>query len=257
MANWIHKAGLVKWNTRIYEWGFLFIAIGLVGGAILVSQDVENDSTPQFGGSVPSPEPTKESLPAEKGDPLDVISQKDAAPVVLPGDAVIGVELLNGVSSDGSASKQEWFFADYGFGPYPAVPEEYPLSESIPWTWSQEYIAELKERMGPSLTAFMKENELKARVGIKLWNAGRRFDDITTHDNTELFYPNEFNVLYVQWDETTLPNGDVGRRMSDTIGTVISDISMEVQEGRKPPPNWLEIRSFDDGIAPYEFLGLK
>ena len=187
----------------------------------------------------------------------------------LPGDDTAPIDLSDAFLPDDSVLKEEQFSEEipvspYGFGPYPEVPAGYPLPLSIPWQWNEETIAALEKTMetslrekGVSFTEFLKTNELMARVGIKLWNEGRHFDGITTSDQTGRFYPNEPDVLYVKWRETTLANGEVRRYMSQTIGAAISSVSIAAQDGRETPPDWLEIRSLDDGIAPYEFLGLN
>lgn len=150
----------------------------------------------------------------------------------------------------------------FGFGPYPEVPADYPLT--IPWQLTEEFIANLEvalaeslRRRGVTFTEHRKNGELMARVGIKLWNEGRYITGMTSSDQTGLFYPNEPDVLYVEWDETILPNGEVRRYMSHGIGSAFSELSFAAQQGREPIPNWLEIRSLEEGIDPYEFLELE
>ena len=154
----------------------------------------------------------------------------------------------------------------YGFGPYPEIPAGYPLAGSVPWLWTEEDFARIENdpgyqdmRMlrGISFRDEMIIYELMSRVGIKLWNEGHRFDGITTLDQTGRFYPNEPDVLYVEWQETELPNGEMRRYMSGTIGSAVSGLSIAAQEGREPLPDWIEIRSMDEGIDPYQFLGLS
>lgn len=147
----------------------------------------------------------------------------------------------------------------FGFGPYPEVPADYPLS--IPWHWSEEFIANLEKTIekslqvrGVSFTEHLKTNELMARVGIKLWNEGQYFDGMTSSDQTGLIYPNDPDVLYVEWSEAKLPNGEVKRYMSQTIGSALSGLSIAEQEGREPLPDRIEIRSLEEGIDPYDFL---
>lgn len=207
----------------------------------------------------------------QAGAPLEnqYAQPRDDDPAALPSDDAAPIDLSDAFLPDDSVSKEEQFSEEipvspYGFGPYPEVPAGYPLPLSIPWEWSEETIASLEKTMenplqekGVSFTEFLKTNELMARVGIKLWNEGRHFDGITTSDQTGRFYPNEPDVLYVKWREATLSNGEVRRYMSRTIGSAISSVSIAAQEGRETPPDWLEIRSLDDGIAPYEFLGLN
>lgn len=163
-----------------------------------------------------------------------------------------------------TASAENAPISPFGFGPYPEVPTDYPYPKSIPWHWDEEYITNLEETLekalevrGVSFTEHMKISELMSRVGIKLWNEGQTFDGLISSDQTGLIYPDNPDVLYVEWHEVTLPNGDVKRYMSGTIGSALSSISIAAQQGLEPPPDWLEIRSFQDGIDPYEFLGLK
>lgn len=204
------------------------------------------------GDVIPTPEDT-EAERSEAGEPHET-EVLDLAAAFLPDDFVSAEE----------APAEEVPVSPYGFGPYPEVPAGYPLPESIPWEWSEEDIVESKKTMekilqvqGGSFRAFLKTNELMARVGIKFWNEGQHFDGITTSNQTGLFYPNEPDVLYVKWREAIRPDGGVRRYMSKTIGSAISNVSIAAQEGREPPPDWIEIRSFNEGIDPYEYLGLN
>ena len=121
--------------------------------------------------------------------------------------------------------------------------------------WKKTIEKSLQTR-GVSFTEHLKINELMARVGIKLWNEGQHFDGITSSDQTGLIYPNDPDTLYVEWSEMKLPNGEVRRYMSQTIGSAFSGLSIAAQEGREPLPDWIEIRSLEDGIDPYNFLEL-
>ena len=194
-----------------------------------------------------------EPISEETQDALEVTEFTDIADFLLPEDVV-----------SEHAPAEDVPVSPFGFGSYPEVPTGYPLSESIPWEWSEEYIAASKKTMekilqaqGVSFTKFLKTNELMARVGIKLWNERRHFDGITTSNQTGLFYPDEPDVLYVKWREAIRPDGGVRRYMSKTIGSAISNVSIAAQQGREPPPDWIEIRSFNEGIDPYEYLGLN
>jgi hypothetical protein len=195
------------------------------------------------------PEPISE----ETQSALEVAEFRDIADFLLPEDVV-----------SEHAPAEDVPVSPFGFGPYPEVPAGYPLPQSIPWEWSEENIAASKKTMekilqeqGVSFTEFLKTNELMARVGIKLWNEGRHFDGITTSNQTGLFYPNEPDVLYVKWREAIRSNGGVRRYMSKTIGSAISNVSIAAQQGGEPPPDWIEIRSFNEGVDPYEYLGLN
>lgn len=180
----------------------------------------------------------------------------DIADAFLPDD--IGTAAENAPEEDVPVSP-------FGFGPYPEVPEGYLRRLPRPsWFWSEEDKARKEETVrggleqrGISFTDYLRNYELIGRVGIKLWNEGRDFNGITTMDQTGLFYPDEPNVLYVHWRETTLPNGEVRRYMGNTIGSALQNMPIAAMEGREPPPDWIEIRSLNDGIDPYEYLGLN
>lgn len=201
-------------------------------------------NTPEENTDTPMSD-TTEALPNET-------ENFDMGDAFLPDDFVAEEE----------APAEEVPVSPYGFGPYPEVPTDYSLEVS--WEWDEEQLANMKKMepgllrdRGMSLTEYMKEMELMSRVGIKLWNEGRRdIDGMTSIDQTGLFYPNEPDILYVEWSELELPNGEVQRYMSDAIGSAIANLSIAQREGREPLPDWIEIRSMDEGINPYDFLGL-
>ncbi len=150
----------------------------------------------------------------------------------------------------------------FGFGPYPEVPAGY--YGTPPWLYTEEYTAKLEKSLeaglksrGLSFTDHLKIRELMSRVGIKLFNEGRSFSGMTSRDSTGLFYPNEPNVIYVAWGENIGPNGEVRRYISSSSGSAIAQLSIAQQMGSEPIPDWIEVRSFEDGIDPYEFLGLN
>ena len=142
----------------------------------------------------------------------------------------------------------------FGFGPYPEIPEGYS-GTAIPWQWDEETLAKLEEGLGVTFEEQLRISELFARVGIKLFNEGIEFYGITSLDSNGLFYPSEPNVVYVEWKETTDSNGQVRRYISDLMGGA-GLLTMEQRMGYEPIPDWIEVRSYDEGIDPYEFLGL-
>ena len=245
---------LYSWQTRratVAE----FTRADVVPHETRSEQDTVNTSTVDFEQTeMPLEVDDSQIVDDSEASPIDETSEMlNMADAFLPDDFV-----------SEEAPAEDVPVSPYGFGPYPEVPAGYPLPQSIPWEWSEGKIAESEKMMekllqeqGVSFTEYLKTNELMARVGIKLWNEGRRFDGITTSNQTGLFYPNEPDVLYVKWREVRLPNGEVRRYMSKTIGSALSNVSIAAQEGREPPPDWLEIRSLNEGIGPYEYLGLN
>lgn len=141
----------------------------------------------------------------------------------------------------------------FGFGPYPEIPEGYPLIAS--WTRIKEH----REKFNDNI---WKEFELMDRVFIKLFNEGNTsFEAGTVHNGLVLpIYP---NVAYVslkkdQTEEWT-EDGDLIEIDSKSSRIVAgSDVSGEdkekIRNGEIPPG--IKIRSFSDGINPFEFLNL-
>lgn len=139
----------------------------------------------------------------------------------------------------------------YGFGPYPKVPEGYSLP--ISWTKLKVY----QEKFGDD---FCKEMELMDRVLIKLYNQGNT-DFTAANFVNGLVLPIYPNVAYVHletedWKQTEDPNIEV-RSTSDNIlaGSNVSEADKE-QISKGIIPDGIEIRSFSDGINPYNFLEL-
>jgi len=204
-------------------------------------------------GETGTPSESDASQDADDTEPSDEVAEfMDMADAFLLNDVVLSEEPPEDVP-----------VSPYGFGPYPEVPIDFP--GQVSWEWSEEMLANMKENMeadtmrirGISWTAYLKEIELMSRVSIKLWQETGRLSGVTSNDQTGLFYPSDPNVLYVKWRERTLPNGEVMRYMSRTSGSAYGSLSIAQIEGRESLPDWLEIRSFDEGIDPYEFLGLN
>ena len=173
---------------------------------------------------------------------------------LLPDDFVLEGDL---------AESEDVPVSPYGFGPYPEAPADYPYRDHLPWYWTEEENAEFEEAIQPildmrgvSFRYHMEMTELSYRVGIKLWEEGHRFNGMTTLDSTNRIYPMEPGVIYVKWKEVVDPDGSVRRYMGKTLGS-LQDVPISVMRGYEPPPDWLDIRSLDEGIDPYEFLGLS
>ena len=152
----------------------------------------------------------------------------------------------------------------FGFGPYPEVPAGYPIPVKWHWQWSEEQLAQMEkasEKMikmrGISFTERLKEHELMTRVGIKLWNEGHRFIGLSSSDQTGLIYPNYEDVIYVEWREVTGQDGTVRRYPVHIKGSAGGALSPAQRSGREPLPDWIKVKSMEDGIEPYEFLGLN
>ena len=144
----------------------------------------------------------------------------------------------------------------FGFGPYPEIPED--MYGTVSWHWTEEFKAKLEDTISYSLglrgltfSDHLRISELQARVAIKLINEGVAFSGMTSLDSTGLFYPDEPNVIYVEWQEVTDPNGEIRRYMSSSLGSAIQELSIAERMGYEPIPDFIEVRSYDEGIDPY------
>ena len=150
----------------------------------------------------------------------------------------------------------------FGFGPYPEIPAD--MYGTVSWHWTEEFKAKLEDTIsyglkvrGLTFNDHLRISELQARVAIKLINEGVAFSGMTSLDSTGLFYPDEPNVIYVEWQEVTDPNGEIRRYMSSSLGSAIQELSIAERMGYEPIPDFIEVRSYSEGIDPYEYLGLN
>lgn len=141
----------------------------------------------------------------------------------------------------------------FGFGPYPEIPEGYPLIAS--WTRIKEHREKFDDKI-------WKELELMSRVFIKLVNEGdTSFESGTFHNGLVIpVYPNVAYVSLeidqtVEWTEDGDPIEIDSKRSRIVAGSHVSDEDkVKIRNGEIPPG--IEIRSFSDGINPFEFLNL-
>ena len=248
-------------SSRAILAGVVFFVV-VVGGSLLYSRHVRRT----IDAELTRTDALLQQLKEKNETPTENQAVHISTETETPGDDAEHLDVADAFLPDDFVSEEEPAeevpVSPFGFGPYPEVPEGY--LGTVPWHWSEEFIAKLEKALGEGLklrgisfTEHLKISELMARVGIKLLNEGRSCSGMTSSDQTGLFYPGEPDVLYVKWREVTDPNGEVRRYMSSTIGTAISGLSIAARQGREPLPDWIEIRSLEDGIDPYEFLGLN
>jgi len=166
------------------------------------------------------------------------------------------VDAINAFLPDAVATSEtpaeEVPVSPFGFGPYPEIPEGYPLVVS--WTRIEEHREKFNDHIWRDL-------ELMERVLIKLYNEGdTSFTAGIVNDGLVLpIYP---NVAYVRiekdddWKSTADPLIDVRSDSSRILaGSNVSEADKEqIRKGKIPPG--IEIRSFSDGIDPFTFLNL-
>ncbi len=124
-----------------------------------------------------------------------------------------------------------------GFGPYPEVPEDYPLT--VEWERNPDT---------PDIT-----HELLSRVFVKLWTEGEKnFYGGSTHKGK--IYPHYNDAVYVNWDEYRDANGKMVRR----IGHIKSGTRVKFTRADlyNPPPDLRVLDLESSGIDPYQYLNL-
>ena len=158
------------------------------------------------------------------------------------------------VLTEDSEDTESVAVSPFGFGPYPVIPEGYPLIAS--WTRMEEH----REKFNDNL---WRDLELIDRVLIKLLTEGdTHFNGGIMNDGLVLpIYPNVAYVrLETDYGKERTEDGDLIEvdSYSNRIlagSSVSEEDKIKIENGEKPPG--VEIRSFSDGINPYTFLGLQ
>lgn len=143
-----------------------------------------------------------------------------------------------------NAMVTEKFVSPSGFGPYPTVPDDYPLNPPI---W-------LKYPTGVGIPSHALNNiELLDRVLVKLWKQGHK--NITGASTAYgKIYPHYTDVVYVKYIDIPLSDGTVNRLFTRIkTGPDLAHIVPQIEAGNTPPG--IKLVNFDDaGIDPHIFL---
>ena len=131
----------------------------------------------------------------------------------------------------------------YGFGPYPDVPEDYFRQPS----WLRH--SNLNRKHSYEAEAF----EIMDRVLIKLWNQGHKNITGASFDGEKVF-PHYANTAYVQFEDRTLPDGTVYRRITRVKGGPdINPFARQIMKGNIPAH--IKLLDYNSkGIDPFTFL---
>ena len=186
----------------------------------------KNTETPSF---VDTHDET-EALPHETETP-------DIADAFLPDDMV----------SEGEQVSEDVPVSPFGFGPYPKVPVDY---FGVPiWNQDPDILSDFPNEAAKNI-------ELIDRVLVKLWQQGDRLIVGGSTHNGKI-YPHYDYVIYVEWEESVLPNGDPYLSVSSILTGAEEGPTVEDIITGNIPPNFTIIDFDDAGFAPYRFLNLK
>ncbi len=139
-------------------------------------------------------------------------------------------------------AEEEVPVSPFGFGPYPEVPENYPL----PPAWEHP-------RYNSLIPNTQKELELLDRVLIKLWTQGERGFLGGSTDNGKV-YPNYANTAYVRY---RMDWGSGRRYIARYKGDPARRVSPEQLRRGELPADMRVLNMDTEGIDPYTFLNLK
>ena len=232
-------------SSRLIQVGLVFFIV-VVGGSLLYSWHTRRATVAEFTQTDMVPHETRSEkdtvdtstvdfeqteTPFEVDD-LQMSDDTDAPPIdetsemLEMADAFLPDDLV----SEEEAPAEDVPVSPHGFGPYPEVPEDFPLP--VYWTDRTE------------------RQELLMRVMIKAWTEGERFISGNIVDGKVcLNFP---NTVYVRYKEIPTADGSV---ISTRVIAGATDI-----EGPPPgedfPPG-VRVLDFDEaGIDPYEYLDL-
>lgn len=125
----------------------------------------------------------------------------------------------------------------HGFGPYPEVPEDYPID--VEWEENPD---------NPDRTY-----ELMDRVFVKLWKSGEKnFYGGSIQDGK--VYPHYYDTVYIGIKETRTPGGAVTRVTRRKSGPFVRYTLQQLEEN--PPPHIRILDLETSGIDPYQYLDL-
>jgi len=154
-----------------------------------------------------------------EADTIDEIELLDMADAFLPDD--VGTE---------ETLAEDVPVSPHGFGPYPEVPEDFPL----PVDWTGKHV----------------QAELLMRVMIKTWTEGERFMSGNIVDGKVLL--NFPNTVYVRYREIPTADGSV-----ITTRSIAGATDVEVPPPGEDFPPGVRVLDLDEaGIDPYEYLDL-
>ncbi len=156
----------------------------------------------------------------------------------------VGTEQRQVSTTTENAAVAENLVSPFGFGPYPTVPDDYPLNPPI---W-------LKYPTGVGMPSHALDNiELLDRVLVKLWKQGHK--NITGASTAYgKIYPHYTDVVYVKYIDIPLGDGTVNRLFTRIkTGPDLAYIIPQIEAGSTPPG--IKLVNFDDaGIDPHIFL---
>ena len=165
-------------------------------------------------------------------------------------DGIDAADMFNPNDSTSAEENDKVSVSPFGFGPYPDVPQGFPMNIRVPWLWSQETFDHVSIEILTNL-------ELAARVLIKLWNQGDTFFTGVSIDSNRVVYPHYPSTAYVTYRDITREDGTVFRVIGEVFGGPdLPDITDEMMLTGEIPGVHL-IDAEEEGIDALQFLNIK
>ncbi len=155
-----------------------------------------------------------------------------------------GLDMMGAFLPDDFVSEEETTevpLSPFGFGPYPEVPDDYPVSP----TWEREGYDTFSQDS-------QRELELLDRVLIKLWKQGERGYGGGGSTSDGKVYPHYKNTAYVRYETTAFGRRYISRYKGDPAIRISPE---QLRTGELP--SYIRVLDYDsEGINPYTYLDL-
>ena len=231
-------------SSRAIRIGLMFFVL-MVAGSLLYSRHVRRTTEAELEPINPSLQTLKNKKAKQKAAAIKTASPQVPTENITTAEkpvnekiAQIGnnteAEIQHTDTSPSPVEAKDVPTSPFGLGPYPEIPQDYIIPpDKFKWDFWGETL----------------EDELTARVRIKLWKQGVRSDG-ASFENGKV-YPTILGTIYVKWD------GEIIRRIKGHPDDDFDAIE-EALEAGLPPPEGITVLNFDDaGIDPYTFLELN
>ena len=230
-------------SSRLIQAGLAFFVL-VVGGSLLYSWHAHRATETDLGPIPQTVVSPLENTPATNTAPVDfqtegvtntpdenTDTQKPESTAALENDTddIADAFLPDDFVSEEEAPAEDVPVSPHGFGPYPEVPEDFPL----PVDWTGKHV----------------QAELLMRVMIKAWTEGERFiGGNIVSGKVLLNFP---NTVYVRYKEIPTADGVISTR------AIAGATDVEVPPPGEDFPPHVRVLDFDEaGIDPYEYLDL-
>ncbi len=227
---------LIVGGTQLYSWHVRRTSQEALERTKRIVQQLENKKETRTAQDVGVSTDTETLEPSEVpiiSDEMPTMSEETDAFLTDDTVDVADAFLLDDKTLADEKENAEGPVSPHGFGPYPEVPDDYPVSR---FSWKYTYDD--------------PKQELLARIRIALWRQGVPVEGAVFKQRNGLIYPTIRGTVYVEWDGD-FPIGILGHPDDD-----FERIRSTLEAGGTPAG--ITVLDFDEaGIDPYQFLNIQ